>query len=618
MTTGTFGLTFGHPWQTTEGSAQSELVPFPYDVAIGGRPYVVDWLHYVRLPLQPFREARDFDASPGEHSLNTQSAWKRNRDNWLLGGGQYHADGPNSTDYRFHTSKGVDWTVDRQLSLLHDTEQALTSASTNLRTLNVGGYLYVLDNTKLKYTNAPHDATITWTEITLSAAGVDMCTDGAKVYVVVTGGGGIYTYPVGSSTPTHMGGAAATSTATVIAVANGWLMAGVGAKLTSYSAAGAEMASPFTQPLITGAWTAIIGAPNAIYAAFAANDRSIIYRLGVDNTGALTVPIAATELPAGETVQALGYYASRLLIGTTRGVRLGEIAGDGSVALGPLVRAGSCRCFASFEELSFFGWTNYDSASTGLGAMRLADFTDANVPAYSTWLQAATQGTVSAVTIVDGQPWFTVVGAGLYRPAATYVASGAIDLGWFTFGVHEPKSWSCLELVTEPLVGAVGVQLLNDDGEVRDLGTVNVQGTTGVGDQLPALGHSGEQAAITLTLYRDIVTGTHSPVVRRVTLRALPNPVQFIQWTVPLILKSRVLANMGDGQEIGVDVKTEWDFLLNLAATQRPVIYQEANQRHVVRVRLPEIPEQMATHWDAVREGLESTTMVTLVSVLPE
>src|SRR5205085_978627 len=118
-------------------------------------------------------------------SLFSESTWKRNRDDWRLGAGKVYSDGSLSSqnaaasiDTRFNTSKGIDWTVDRQLQLLHDTELALTSTATNLRTLYVGGFLYVLDGSTLRFTASPHAATITWTPVTLAAAGLDLTTDG--------------------------------------------------------------------------------------------------------------------------------------------------------------------------------------------------------------------------------------------------------------------------------------------------------------------------------------------------------------------------------------------------------------------------------------------------------
>lgn len=613
------GFRFGHKFRSG-GHLESFDVPHPYHCAIGGHNYLIDFAHYTVQTVDPFRTARDFDASPGEHSLNPENTWKRNRDDWRHGGGQFYADGSSADDTRFSSSKGVDWTVDRELSLLHDTEIVLATAQTNLRTLYVGGWLYVLDGSTLRFTNAPHAPTITWTPVTLAAAGVDLTTDGNKIYVALAGGAGIYSLPIGSATLTHMTNAAATDVVTILAYCNGWLIAGVANVLTGIAADGTHQ-QPFTHPVTAGRWVAAVGAPNAIYAAFVAADVSLIYRLGVDaGTGGLAVPILATPMPAGETVTSLGFYASRLLVGTNRGVRVGEIAGDGSVGLGPLIASGaSVRCFGSFEALTFFGWSNYDQVSTGLGVMRLSDLVAANQPAWSSWLMSpdavTVQGAVTSLAVVDGAAWFTIAGTGLARPVAGYVKQGTLDQGRFTFGVHESKAWSSLEVITAPLDGAVGAVLENDDGTRFTLGLLSVPATTGIGNLLSAIGQFGEQASVLLTLYRDVATGLKTPKVRRITWRALPNPITATKWIVPLILKTMDNTQEGEGQDVHSYVADELRYLRQLNRSLRPVPWQVGLERNTVQVRSIDLPEGMADGFDTdEREAIQGIYMVTLVS----
>lgn len=621
-----FGYRFGHKFRTG-GIAVSTDVPHPYDCAIGGRPYLVDWAHYSFETIDPFRTARDFDASPGEHSLNSEGSWKRNRDDWRHGGGQHYADGfiastgaVSNDDARFNTSKGIDWTVDRELQLLHDTEHASTTTATNLRLLYVAGWLYMLDGSTLRYTNSPHASPLVWTNITLAAAGLDLTTDGSTIYVSLAAGSGIYTYPIGSSTPTHMGNAAATDVATLLAYCNGWLIAGIGNTITAIAADGTHV-TPFTQPPTAGRWIAAVGAPNAIYAAFVTGDLSTIYRIGVDpNTGGLTVPIVASPGVTGETITGLGYYGTRLLVGTNKGVRVGEIAGDNSVGLGPLIASGATvRAFASFEALTFFGWGTYDQVSTGLGVMRLADLVATNQPAWSSWLLAdATQGAVTAVVVIDGDAWFGVAGSGLWRPAAAYVKQGTLDQGAFTFGVHEPKQWASLEVVTTPLQGAVGAVLVNDDGTRYTLGLLSVQGSTGLGSLMSAVGQYGEQASLVLTLYRDVATGLQTPKVRRLTLRGVPNPITASKWIVPLILKTTVNTQEGEGGDRTVNVAEELRLLHALNRSLRPVPFQIGLERDTVQVRSIDLPDGMADGFADGRGAVQGTWVVTLVSAVAQ
>jgi hypothetical protein len=51
----------------------------------------------------------------------------------------------------------------------------------------------------------------------------------------------------------------------------------------------------------------------------------------------LTSAITAAELPAGEIIYSIQYYLGYMMIGTDKGVRVAQVADDGSLAYGPLI-----------------------------------------------------------------------------------------------------------------------------------------------------------------------------------------------------------------------------------------------------------------------------------------
>lgn len=155
--------TFSFPYVNTpaffSGSGSTSLVPNVFPVGIDGRPYQIDQKsgRFSRGYEPRVRDSQDISTAPGEAAINPGGLWRRGQDSWHLGAGQKYADAAAAIDYRFYKSKGVDPWTKGQLSLLNDVKVALSTSSTNLQILEVGGYVYVADGQTLKYTQDPFD-----------------------------------------------------------------------------------------------------------------------------------------------------------------------------------------------------------------------------------------------------------------------------------------------------------------------------------------------------------------------------------------------------------------------------------------------------------------------------
>ena len=167
------------------GTGISALVPDLYPIAIAGHNYMVDQKsgRFGRAFEARVRESVDQNNIPGEATINPQGLWRRSQVSWHKGSGQGYADTGDAQDYRFDTSKNVDPWTKNELKLLPTTTEILSSASTNLKLVVVGTYLYVGDGETLKYTT---DLS-TWTSVTTGApagAAIEaLATDGTTVYV---------------------------------------------------------------------------------------------------------------------------------------------------------------------------------------------------------------------------------------------------------------------------------------------------------------------------------------------------------------------------------------------------------------------------------------------------
>lgn len=488
----------------------SSDVPFPWPISIGGRTFAIDLEHYQWALPDMVRQAIDFSAKPGEQSFDTGGVWLRSNGDWSLGAGQAYHDADGAEPRMFAASLGIDvWTL-RQLTLLPDTEQLLASASAALRLLPHGEWLYVMDGEaqSLARTNNPQDNTPTFDTVTGGPATdfIDVATDGNNLYIATAAGIYQHTPTAGATMAAYAGDAGAT-VADLIRFANGWLLIGVGNVLSSIDAAGA-LTEVETHRVDAFVWAAIIGSPQGIYAGGQADDVAELVYIGFNaDTGGLAVPIHAGELPRGEHLRSLAYYGSVLLIGTSKGFRIGNINGDNTLDIGPLIpTATDVLCAFGDSKFVYFGWSDYDSTHTGIGRANLAEFRSRSQPAYATDLMVADlNGAVTDVCRFADHTYFAVADSGFWREQAdgNRVPSGSIRLGKVEWGTLEPKTFLGLQLTTLPLKGTVSASLEDDAGNVTDIGQLATVGSTGLGVLLGAgLGDLATFFEITLTLAR--------------------------------------------------------------------------------------------------------------------
>lgn len=504
--TETFDFVF---WEGVGGFSTD--VPYPWPISIGGRPFNIDLAHYQWALPDMMRQAIDFQAQPGEGSFDTGGVWLRSNGDWSLGAGQKYHDAKDSDPRLFTESLGIDPWTKRQIALLPDTELLAASGSATLRLLAHGSYLYLMDvqGRTLKRTNDPQDASPTLTPITGFTAGNDLndiTTDGGLIYVAAANG--IFTHDPAGTTAAAYGGAASTTVAQLLEFASGWLLVGVNNTLSSVSAAGA-LTTVLAHRVAAFRWAAIVGSPSGIYAGGQGDDVAEIVHIGFDDqTGGLAVPVHAGELPRGEHLRSLAYYGSVLLIGTSKGWRIGQINGDvnASLDVGPLIPTGA-DVFAAFGESKFvyYGWSNYNGTHTGVGRANLAEFRARQQPAYASDVMAVAQGAVTDVCRFGSHTYFAVSASGFWREQyqGNVVPSGSIRLGKTEWGTFEPKTFLGLQLTTLPLVGTVSATVEDDAGNVESIGELTTQGSTGLGVLLGSgLGGLSTFFDVTLTLTR--------------------------------------------------------------------------------------------------------------------
>ena len=559
------------------GTGSTQVVPYIYPVAINGRPYMIDTKSndFGRQFDARVRDSVDQSAEPGESAINPQGLWRRSQSSWHYGAGQNYSDTADAEAYRFRASKGVNVWNRGEITLLPATAQAYSSASSNLYMATADGRIYGTEGQTVRYTSD-------WTTFTTVTG-----TNASNLYDITSDGYNVFfSYADGNIDQTNAGTSAASNyitgiTAGPLDYVRGRLMvAGQGAdkhKIWNITTTpGSSQNNPtalFTHPNTNFNWVGFAGGQNQIYCAGYAGNKSLIYKTAVKADGtALDIPTVAAELPLGEIVTNIDAYLGYVVIGLTTGLRFCSSDSDGNLVVGPLIETGtSVRAFAAIGPYLYFGWTNYDTTSTGIGRLDIGTQVSVNQPAYASDLMADVQGEIVDIHEFGGGVVFTVAGYGAYRPHPTnLVASGTLDSGIYRWGVPDTKFIPKWDLRTEPLNGTVAVSVAADSGDFRTVGTQVLAGS--LESTFDGFESKVFEAEARLTLTRSATDSTVGPTVTRWLGRAYAAPLRSQIFSVPLLLHHKLNIR---GNEYWMDVDQELDYLRDLVENPRVVTYQE-------------------------------------------
>ena len=559
------------------GTGSTQLVPYAFPVAINGRPYMIDTKSndFGRQFDARVRDSVDQSAEPGESAINPQGLWRRSQSSWHYGAGQDYSDTADAEAYRFRSSKGINVWDRGKLSLLQATTQAYSSASSNLYMATADGRIYGTEGQNVRYTSD-------WTTFTTVTG-----TNASNLYGITSDGYNVFfSYADGDIDQTNAGTSAASNYITgieagVLAYVRGRLMvAGQGTDkqkiwniTTTPGSSANNPTALYTHPNTNFNWVGFAGGQNQIYCAGYAGNKSLIYKTAVKADGtALDIPTVAAELPLGEIVTNIQAYLGYVVIGLTTGLRFCSSDSDGNLVVGPLIEIGtSVNAFAAVGQYLYFGWTNYDATSTGVGRLDISTQVSTNQPAYASDLMADVQGTIVDIHEFDGGIVFTVAGSGAYRPHSTdLVASGTLDSGIYRWGIPDTKFIPKWDLRTEPLNGTVSIAVSSDTGEFQTIGTQ--QKSNSLESTFDGFEGKVFEAEARLTLTRSSTDSTKGPAVTRWMGRAYAAPLRSQIFSVPLLLHHKINIR---GVEYSVDVDEELERLRELVENPRVVIYQE-------------------------------------------
>ena len=305
----------------------------------------------------------------------------------------------------------------------------------------------------MKYTTDPYASTVSWTTVTGAPGGAvnTLTTDGYTVWCAIAAHGIHSTNTASGSMSSYISG---TDTFTAVDYVKGRLMAAHSNGMHNYTSSGGPGSALYTHPNSNFSWIGFAGGQNHIYCAGYSGNISMIYKTTIkpDGTG-LEIPTHAGQLPNGEIVSAINSYLGFIAIGSNRGIRLATSDTDGNLTIGPLLETpNSVSCIVGDSRVFWYGWTKFDTTSTGLGRIDLSQYNSINEPAYASDLMADVQGAVTDVDNWQERRLFAVSGQGFYREHQTQLAStGYVETGSWRWGIPDPKLATFVDFRTLPL-----------------------------------------------------------------------------------------------------------------------------------------------------------------------
>lgn len=544
--------------------ASTSDVPGRWPCALNGFPYLLDdqqVREHLEQTIPALRQQFGSGDEPGDRTLNPEGAWRRATSSWHHGAGQTHRDGDSATDrFRFRSSKGVDPWTRGALTLLADTTQAHAPVNAIPRALMVAsqGYVYYADGNSVYRTDGTTKTIVSGTP---AAACTGLATLGASVYAAFGASG---SYKITGTTGSAFVGATAVSG---IGVAKQRILAWDTNSLYDESAGAGTLVYQRTVDT-SFVWAAVADGTSFIYAAGNSSTTGFIYRITVTNDAAsLGAPVIAGRVPDGEQITSLFGYAGLIFIGTTLGYRVAAETSTGDLVVGPLVELGQAvYAWAARGQYVWFGWTNLDASSTGVGRIDPTVLNDNGTYAYSSDLMVTGQGAVEGIAFLGSTMLVGVDALGVYKPATTTVASGTIDLGIVTFDLAEAK------LLIGGSVSSIGVGTATMSVSVDDnaFETIDSSGFNQTGAYF--------EARVTLTAAAGV-----SPTVRTTVLRAFPQQQNTRVLIAPLLI-ANPLHLPETGVESSFDIAAGLNNVRDLWSSRRVTTYQEGNDTWSVTV----------------------------------
>jgi len=561
-----------------------------WNVAIDGQGYLLSTLDqespfefrsYEVQSIQPENLRIDQSGEPGEQTLSYW--WPRAQHSWHEGAGQKVFDGPVSSRFAFDTSKGLDIWEDGKITLLKSTFQLDSGTPSDFDLLVDAGFLFlakagtiwkILDIDDHPTSSNSQDFGVAGEEV------VSMVSDGRYIYVAweVGGNNGIKRMDMtadwsGSPTVTLVNDL----DPEIMGFVKGRLLCGKDNKLYQViphdGTATTEPAAIYTHMFSDWTWTGITEGGPGIFCSGFSGDQSEILLIGLDASDiaaglTLGAPRSVWIAPTGEIIQSIrGYRGTGLVIGTSRGVRVGIISGT-DLDVGPVLveTPQPVKALYPYGDFMYFGWSKFDGTSSGIGKLQLGDLV------YASDLMATAQGDVISIAIFNKRPVFSMIGttkAVFAEHGTNYVASGYFTTGEIRFNTYETKVIRFFDALITGL-GTLGLEIAQDENPLSPHITSGI-----IGSLTEPLSVEATRFDLKISLNSPIADPTSRPIMNEWRIRGEPRHLGRFRYIVPLMVYDKMTTM--NSREVGfvgyaVDLRNK---LMDLWRDGNAVFFQD-------------------------------------------
>jgi len=358
-----------------------------FPIKLNGVNYEIDLRSYRRITVDATRAQQDMTTENSEQTLNSQYLWKRTGENFSYGSGQTRFDAiETDSRFRYADSLHIDPWTPRELKLLKKVTSRIDnptrvdpSTGATLEYELASAEFFVIDNKLIlarnwidpsygdwrRYSivviNDPTAASWSVTSLADNWSGSpdyirSICSDGTNLFVRLNGTNNPIkgTYTGGGTYTTSSLGTSGTAYDRLLSVGShllGVRTSGSTGYLVEIKATTDTVIATYElsrMPLFTAA----VAGPDGIYLS-ATNYRDSSYQNPIggttatiyrctfnETTASYNPPSPISELPQGEVINTMVSYSGYILLGTTKGFRVGQFTQTGGITYGPLVEIG--------------------------------------------------------------------------------------------------------------------------------------------------------------------------------------------------------------------------------------------------------------------------------------
>jgi len=236
----------------------------------------------------------------------------------------------------------------------------------------------------------------------------------------------------------------------------------------------------YVHPIANWSWVGVAEAPGAILAAGYAGAKGAIYKFVLDEAGdlpTLTGAITVAEFPVGEYPTGLATYLGKyVVIGTNKGVRVGQMSDAGEIQYGPLSWSGDgpVEHFTFRDSYVYCGVTAGVNGNSGLVRIDLGDMDETGRCPWANDLEAAGEtGVVDDVSTLGATDRLCIGirGVGMWAENEdTYAEAGWLTTGFVRFNTTEPKLFHSVRVGSPE--GSITVSTVNRHEVASSIATV--------------------------------------------------------------------------------------------------------------------------------------------------